>query len=432
MYTGRMPRRPLPEWLFLLSLSAVAGLAELAFVVVNISSLPLFLEKGLGLASLPGIAMAVFYTAEAAGNSPMGALADRLGRRRLMVLGTLLSVATCVGTAFVRVPAGASGSAGTAVLVALILAMRALDGLGAAMLWPSVFASVADRCAPARQARAMTILNVTYLAGIAVGPLAAGLANDLFSRGTDVTDPRRYAPSFFFAAGCFALASLLSFLSAPGKVERPKAEQAPPSAFDLRALGAAMRRVPVLMALGFLIFLAVGLIGPYAKSYFMDRFHMTESGFGTALLLPALLIGAISVPLGHLSDRWGKTNAIKLGMGLCAGALWGIQVASSQVVVVLLGTLLGVGFVLSFPSYMAYLSNLAEPHERGGLIGAVRLAQGTGAFTGAGLASLLHMHHAGNHLVFLLASSLLSAGAVMALFVLRENPSVSGREGAGS
>lgn len=416
-----MPRRELPEWLFLLSLSAVAGLAELAFVVVNISSLPLFLEKGLGLASLPGIAMAVFYTAEAAGNSPMGALADRLGRRRLMVLGTLLSVATCIGTAFVRLPSGDNGSAGVAVLVALLLAMRALDGLGAAMLWPSVFASVADRCAPGRQARAMTVLNVTYLAGIAVGPLAAGLANDTFGGRYAVTDPHRYAPSFFFAAGCFALASFLSFLTAPGKAVRPAGAPAAPSAFDLRSLVAAMRRVPVLMALGFLIFLAVGLIGPYAKSYFMDRFHMTESGFGTALLLPALLIGAVSVPLGHLSDRWGKTNAIKLGMGLCAMSLWGIQWASSQIAVVLLGALLGVGFVLSFPSYMAYLSNLADPHERGGLIGAVRLAQGTGAFTGAGLASLLHVSHAGKDLVFLLASSLLTAGFAMAVWVLREN-----------
>jgi len=182
------------------------------------------------------------------------------------------------------------------------------------------------------------------------------------------------------------------------------------------------------MALGFLIFLAVGLIGPYAKSYFMDRFHMTESGFGTALLLPALLIGAVSVPLGHLSDRWGKTNAIKLGMGLCAMSLWGIQWASSQIAVVLLGALLGVGFVLSFPSYMAYLSNLADPHERGGLIGAVRLAQGTGAFTGAGLASLLHVSHAGKDWVFLLASSLLTAGFMMAVWVLRENsPAVRSR-----
>ncbi|MFM7321449.1 MAG: MFS transporter [Armatimonadota bacterium] len=423
-----MTRRAVPEGLFLLVLSAIAGLAELAFVIVNIASLPLFLEKGLRLASLPGIAMAVFYTAEAAGNSPMGMLADRLGRRRLMVLGTLLSVATCVGTAFIRLPAESGGWLGLGAVTAAILGMRALDGLGAAMLWPSVFASVADRCPPGRQARAMTLLNVTYLGGIAVGPLAAGLMNDHFGGRYAASDPHRYAPSFFLAAGCFLLASLLSAWVAPGRVEhRGDGPEPPVSAFDKAAFVRTLRRVPALMGLGFLIFLSVGLIGPYAKSYFMDRFGMTESGFGTALLVPALLIGAVSVPLGHVADRWGKTRAIRLGMGLCAAALWGIQAASSQIAVVVLGTVLGLGFVLSFPSYMAYLSGLADPHERGGLIGSVRLAQGVGAFTGAGLASALHVHHAGNLLVFAISSALLTVGFLISLFVLREGSAPSGK-----
>lgn len=416
-----MARRPVPEWLFLLTLSAVAGLAELAFVIVNISSLPLFLEKGLHLASLPGIAMAVFYTAEALGNSPMGALADRLGRRRLMVLGALLSVLTSFGTAHIRLP-GSDSALAIGLVVTSILVMRALDGLGASMLWPSVFASVGDRCAPGRQARAMTILNVTYLAGIAVGPLLAGLANDHFGGRYTPADPHHYAPSFYLASGCFLLAAVLAYLVAPGRGAASSAAPEHGSAISRNAFVQTVRKVPALMLLGFLIFLAVGLVGPYAKSYFMDRFQLSESKFGTALLLPALLIGAVSVPLGHLSDRWGKTRSIRLGMGLCAAAIWGIQVASSQVAVVLLGAVLGIGFVLAFPSYMAYLSDLADPGERGSLIGSVRLAQGVGAFTGAGIASLLHVHHAGNLLVFLLSGGLLTVGFVISLFTLRERP----------
>lgn len=415
-----MIRRPPPEWLFLLTLSAVAGLAELAFVIVNLSSLPRFLEKGLGLASLPGIATAVFYTAEAAGNSPMGALADRLGRRRLMVGGALLSVVTSIGTAQVRLPAEENALA-TAGMIAAVLVMRALDGLGASMLWPSVFASVGDRCAPDRRARAMTMLNVTYLAGIAVGPLLGGQANETFASRFPDSDPHRYAPSFYLAAGCFLLTAILAYLVAPGRNETHAASHSGDEApISRNAFLQTLRRVPLLMLLGFLIFLTVGLIGPYAKSYFMDRFALSESDFGKALLGPALIIGLVSVPLGHLSDRWGKTRSIRLGMGLVAAAIWGILFAENRPAVVGLGALLGVGFVLAFPAYMAYLADLADPKERGGLIGSVRLAQGVGAFTGAGLSAVLHIHHAANQIVFQLSGALLSAGFLLSLFTLRE------------
>src|SRR5688572_4579961 len=77
---------PMPPsmWGFLIALSAVAGLAELAFIIVNVSALPVYMKEGLQLPNLPGIALAMFYMAEALGNSPMGMLADRVGRRRMM------------------------------------------------------------------------------------------------------------------------------------------------------------------------------------------------------------------------------------------------------------------------------------------------------------------------------------------------------------
>jgi len=422
-------------WAFLAGLSAVAGLAELAFVIVNVSALPVYLKAGLHLPNLPGIALAAFYTAEALGNSPMGALADRLGRRRIMVLGALLSVATCLGTAFVRVPpSGAIWGA-----VGLILLFRVLDGLGAAMLWPSVFASVGDRVPPERQASAMSALNITYLVGIAIGPFIGGIMNDTLGRGYAMDDPRRYAPSFFLAAGCFFLTAVIAYLVAPRRAQVPlpvqqrEAEEEgettvgeiaeaahPPVAMS--AIRKAMQTVPMLMVLGFLIFFGVGLIAPYAKTFCMARFNLSESAFGSLLLLPALIIAAISLPLGRLADTWGKVRSIHLGMGVCAVSLWLILLMKSQVAVVALGTLLGVGFVLAFPSYMAYLADLGGPEERGGLIGAVRMAQGVGALLGAALASPLYTLDAEHLTIFVVAAAMLTVGFVLSLFFVRERP----------
>ena len=417
MYTLLVSKLAVPEWLFLIVLSAVAGLAELGFVIVNISSLPMLLEQGLGLASLPGIAMAIFYTAEAVGNSPMGALADRVGRRRMMFLGAMLSVVTSLSTAFIPFK-----DVGNGVAIPLLLVMRALDGIGASMLWPSVFASIGDRCAPERQARAMTVLNTTYLAGIAIGPYCAGLVNDKFGAKFTLAQPEHYNPSFYLAGGCFLLAAVFGYLVAPGKADthkRPAGNEAG-SAFSIDVLKRTWKRIPMVMLLGFVIFLAVGLIGPYVKTYFINRFGLSESTFGKVLLIPAMCIGAVSIPIGHLTDRWGKTTSIQLGMLLCTASLWLIFVVQSQLLVVALGALLGIGFVMAFPAYMAYLSDLADDHERGGLIGSVRLVQGIGAFLGAGGASLLHGLSGGSQVVFHVSGTLLAIGTIISRLTLRE------------
>ena len=413
------PSRSLP-WVFLLTLALVAGLAELAFVVVNVSSLPVFLKDGLGKPALSGVAMGTFYLFQALGNSPMGHLADRFGRRRLMVLGSLLSVATCLGTATIRFPEG--GSLVLPVIELLIL--RAIDGIGAAMFWPAVFAAIGDKICAERQAQAMTVLNGTYFAGIAVGPLIGGLMNDTLAGGLAASDPHRYAPSFYLAAGCFLLCAILSYAVAPRRGEGQHApvahEEAHAGAASVAAVLRACKRVPWLMLMGFLIFLVVGVISPYAKPYFMDRFQMSETQFGSVLLVPALFIGAISVPLGKVSDKWGKTRSIRLGLGVCCLSLWGILVVTSPPMVMLLGGLLGVGFAVAFPSYMAHLGELAAPGERGSLIGAVQMAQGIGALCGAGLGASLQARSDGNHVAFLISGVVLTLGFVMSLFFVRE------------
>jgi len=425
------PRHPIGP--LLVALAAVAGLAELAFILVNVSALPVYLKNGLGLPNLPGIALAAFYMAEALGNSPMGTLSDRVGRRRMMVLGASLSVFTCLATAFLRVPQGALGY----LVIGAILVLRLLDGLGAAMLWPAVFATVGDRVESSKQAQAMSALNITYLIGIALGPAVGGFVNETIGGRYALSDPRRYVPSFFVAAACFAVTALIAYFVAPTHAEhktRPR-ETAPEIAAalprraeeegeedgghgkaSLAALKKALRDAPWLMLLGFLIFFGVGLIAPYAKTFIMDRFDIGESAFALLLLWPALIIGAVSLPIGRLADRWGKSRAIHVGLAVCAAALWTLMFMQHKWSVVLVGSLLGVGFILAFPAYMAYLADLTGPEDRAGMIGAVRMAQGIGALLGAAFSSVLLTVDERHLTVFVTASVLVTLGWLLSLF----------------
>src|SRR5262249_33460850 len=57
--------------------------------------------------------------------------------------------------------------------------LRAVDGLGAAMLWPAAFSAMGDAVEDTERQQAMSLLNLCYMLGIALALPIGGLANDL-------------------------------------------------------------------------------------------------------------------------------------------------------------------------------------------------------------------------------------------------------------
>jgi MFS family permease len=62
---------------------------------------------------------------------------------------------------------------------------------------------------------------------------------------------------------------------------------------------------------------------------------------------------------------------------------------------------------------------MAPETERGGMIGAVRMAQGVGAMLGSVLSSPLYTADSQHHTIFYLASGILTLGFVLSLVVVK-------------
>jgi len=90
-----------------------------------------------------------------------GRLSDIYGRRRVLLVGTVLFVAASVAC-------GAAGS------MAMLVAMRAVQGLGAAALTSTAFAVVADLYEPRQRARVQGIFGAVFGLASVVGPLLGG------------------------------------------------------------------------------------------------------------------------------------------------------------------------------------------------------------------------------------------------------------------
>ncbi|MFL5830858.1 MAG: MFS transporter [Solirubrobacteraceae bacterium] len=97
-----------------------------------------------------------------------GAVADRLGRRRLFVIGMVVFTAASAAC-------GAAGQIGT------LIASRAVQGMGAAVLFATALALIAQVTPePGQRAKALAAFGATIGAAFAIGPFVGGALTDAF------------------------------------------------------------------------------------------------------------------------------------------------------------------------------------------------------------------------------------------------------------
>jgi MFS family permease len=157
----------------------------------------LFTDHGLGIAAV-GLIKGLYPVLWGIGQIPTGHLADRVGRKPLVVTGMLVQSAGFVlALALLDRP-----------LLAGVLSAVAL-GLGTAMVYPALIASVSDHAHPAWRANALGTYRFWRDIGYAAGALVAGILADLLGLNATV-----------IAAAALTAASGL--LAARWITERPK------------------------------------------------------------------------------------------------------------------------------------------------------------------------------------------------------------------
>lgn len=356
----------------------VAACAELAYTTVNISAMPVFIPAHHLHSIWIGIAAFSFIFFEGIMKSPFGLLGDRVGRRILILVGPSVSVFTCLLTPHIVNP------------YALIV-LRVLDGFGAAALWPAAFSLIGDHVPERRRSQAMSYFNLAYLLGLALGPVLGGGVNDLSYRYMHLSLVDSKSTSFYVAACLFALTTVVAILFVPNvKPVRHPAGEGVEGAINLQTFNSMLRRMPMTLLMTFTTFLGIGLIMAYVKHFTLDYFGFSETHFGVLLIGPALIIAALSVPLGTLGDKIGKAKAVKIGIGVCALSFWLLLAFFAEWSLIIFGATLGIGFIIAFPAWMALVSSVCDANQRGAAIGAVGTAQGLGAITGVGVSSLIY------------------------------------------
>ena len=357
------------QFSLLVGLNALVG----ALVGLERSVLPLVGRRDFDLDSSAAVLAFVvgFGAAKALANLVAGALSDRIGRKRLLVLGWLLALPV-------------------APLVALapswwlVVAANVLLGANQGLAWSMTVVMKIDLAGPQRRGLAPGLNESAGYLGLAAAAFASGALAASFAPRTVV-----WVGALGIALAGAVLSIVLVRDTAP-HVAHEQARHGDREALPLAsALAEASIRQPVLRACsqaGLVNNLndavAWGLVPLYVGAHGASA---TKIGV-IASVYPALW-AFLQLPAGWLSDHVGRKPPIVLGMLVQGGALALLAAGGGAFAQSLVAAaLLGAGTALAYPTLIAAVSDVVQPRDRAAVVGVYRFWRDAGFVLGGLLA----------------------------------------------
>jgi EmrB/QacA subfamily drug resistance transporter len=343
-----------------------------------------------------------------------GRLGDIVGRRRLLLAGIFLFTV-------------ASGLCSVAPTLGWLIAARALQGLGAAVMMALTMAFVGETVPKAMTGRAMGLLGTMSAIGTALGPslggmLIAGLGwRAIFfinlplgiltfflaqrylpdnqhegkteRPGFDTTGTlllaltlATYALAMTLGRGSFGLlnvALLLATALGIGLFVRAEARSASPlirlSIFRVPALSASLATSTLVTT----VIMATMVVGPF---YLSRALGLDTALVGLVLSVGPLVVALTAAPAGRIADRFGAQGMTAAGLiGMAAGCLilsllpltFGIPGYLAPIVV------LTAGYALFQTANNTAVMADVSADQRGVIAGMLNLSRNLGLITGA-------------------------------------------------
>ena len=388
------PRRALH---IILLLAASVGIVMTGFGLI----MPVFARRlnefGSGVEAL-GIMTMAFALGALLASPVMGSLADRIGRRPLILLSLASFVGVNIGFLF-------------APSTEVFIAIRAAEGVLTAGLMPAAMGVAADIVPEHQRAQRVGIVMGSMGAGIIFGPVIGGVLYDSWGFS---------AP--FIGSAILAFAALIfAFSLVPEtrtqEVRRRERLRRRRTASTQTVVGETVwsslpRPIVVFAALLLLDSIIV-------FEYTFNELEWSTIQFGIVVAASGVAIVVGQLLFGRSSDRLGRKPVILAGTVLFLALPGALAFVTSFPLMILFSFVAGLGLALVMPALSAFYIDVTAERHRSRVLGIKSSAASLGGVLGplllAGVARLTDPQG-----VFLIAGAVLVFAAVLALIVLRE------------
>jgi MFS family permease len=316
------------------------ALVFFVYIGILVPIVPLFIEGPLARGEFGiGLAIAMFAGAAIIARPLLGRIADRYGRRVLLVGGAVLAglagIATSQVTEFWQ-----------------LLALRGAMGIGEAAVFVGAATLIADLSPRDRRAEGASYFSVAVFGGIGIGPIIGEwLLGD--------TDYERA----FIVAGVFALLAAVVALFAPARVapldtiEETIASAAPTSG-RRRLIHPAAVMPGIVLASGVAAFTTFGAFVP---EYSREVGLATSGGLFAVYSLTSVLVRIFGATL---PERLGPRRAVTIALGTLGIGLTTLAVVPTVAALWVASVLVGIGIAFNYPSLLALTVNRVSDSDR--------------------------------------------------------------------
>jgi MFS family permease len=337
--------------------------------------LPLLATDVFGLTGFTSALTFVFAfgLTKAGANVVAGALADRYGRKPVLVAGWLIGFP--VPLLLIGAPSWE-----------WIIAANVLLGINQGLCWSMTVIMKIDLVGPARRGFAMGLNEAAGYGAVALTALATGL----------IAAQAGLRPAPFLLGLAYAGLGLgLSALFVRDTRGHVSLEQGQGTRGDPPSWGQVFWRT-TLRDRNLSAASQAGLVNNLndGMAWGLLPLYYAAAGLGVAeigvlaAIYPAVW-GFAQIGTGALSDRIGRKGLIVSGMLVQAAAIAAIAAGSSFDVWLIAAAVLGLGTAMVYPTLIAAVADVADPAWRGSAVGVYRLWRDLGFAAGAVVAGLL-------------------------------------------
>lgn len=345
------PQEPAPQaprWAAL-SLIALIFLNQLGFGIV-VPLLPFYAKSFNAPAWLIALIFSAFSIGTFFGEPFWGRLSDKYGRKPLLI-------STICGNCVCYFALAFAPSAWVAFFIRLLGGLSSGNG-------SVVQGYLADVTPPEKRARAMSYMSASWNVGLIVGPSLGGL----FAKPS--LGPVGFQLPLFIASGLFATSAACIALFIRESRARDMTNTFRPNRWA--AFGEAVRN-PVIGRL-FLLTFMVGFAFTGIESVFglwtQARFGWGPRDVGVAFAFVGVASAITQMTMtGPLSEKYGQATMLAIGMAITMVCIGLQPLSNGGTMTIVLMSLSAIGQSVAWPNVSAMISQNAEPHRQGQILG---------------------------------------------------------------
>lgn len=389
----------------IIGLSTCMALQMTSFVIL----LPLFArrfsELGAGVEAL-GISAMAYALASTAAAPWMGALADRFGRRPVVLGSLTVNAAAACGYLF-------------APSAAVFIVFRGLAGALAAGLIPAVTGLAVDLAPHDRQAQWIGFLNAGASVGWIAGPIVGGMLYDRWGFGAALLVSMVMAiTAFLVAVLCVPRgrrASECALVPVRHSATNGHFRSGSPFRLNLRSsLPRSLSSFGVLLFISFAVLFAWTFIEPRFMFYAYNDLGWSSSKLGFVMSTYGIAMVLGEIGLGQWSDRVGRMPVILAGLILFSAQFVGLAFSTNHVLLAAAFVVAGLGNALYDPALNAAILDISPVEHRSRVLGIKSMVGSCGSILGPALVALLNSS-VGARGIFLIAVGIVLLTAITTL-----------------